>query len=128
MKGSGKLKLPERVMEIKRLFATTDFSDSEIAEMYGVSRPHINAIRNGKHYKDIPNEIKGFTTTHTMIGGYDYSSGISVVETNYGMKYLIIHYINDEVFHECGSLYDEQPNYDTFREKHDLFIKRFVRL
>jgi hypothetical protein len=126
MKGSGKLKLPERVMEIKRLFATTDLSDSEIAEMYGVSRPHINAIRNGKHYNYIPNHLVGFTTTHTMIGGYDYSSGISVVETNYGIKHLIIHYINDEVFHNCGSLYDERPDYNTFRERHDLFVKRFV--
>jgi hypothetical protein len=126
MRGSSKL-TEQQVQELKRLFATTMLCDGDIAEMYNVSRPHINAIRNGKHYQDIPNEIRGFTTTHTMIGGYDYSSGVSIVETNYGVKYLIIHYINDEVFHECGTLYNERPDYDTLRDKHDLFVKRFVR-
>ena len=129
MRGSSKITEEQQVQEIKRLFATTLLCDADIAEMYGVSRPHINAIRNGKHYKNIdyiPSNLRGFTTTHTMIGGYDYSSGVSIVETNYDTKYLIIHYINDEVFHECGSLYDERPDYNTFRERHDLFVKRFV--
>jgi hypothetical protein len=126
MRGSSKL-TEQQVQEIKRLFATTMLCDGDIAEMYDVSRPHINAIRNGKHYQDIPNHLVGFTTTHTMIGGYDYSSGVSVVETNCGVKHLIIHYINDEVFHECGSFYNEKPDYDTLRERHDIFVKRFVR-
>ena len=124
MKGSSKLN-EQQVQEIKRLFATTMLCDADIADMYGVSRPHINAIRNGKHYDYIPGHLRGFTTTHTMVGGYDYSSGVRPVETNYDTKYLIIHYINDEVFNDCGTFYNEAPDYDTLRERHDLFVKRF---
>jgi len=124
MRGSSKL-TEQQVQEIKRLFATTMLCDADIAEMYGVSRPHINAIRHGKHYGDVLDYMLGLTTTHTLIGGYDYSSGVRPVETNYGVKYLIIHYINQDVFHECGSFYDKVPSYDTLRQQHDLFVKKF---
>lgn len=125
MKGSSKL-TEQQVQEIKRLFATTMLCDTDIAEMYGVSRPHINAIRNGRHYTNIPNHIVGFTTTHTIVGGYNYSTGISPIQTNVGEKYLIIHYIDDMVFHETSRLYDDKPEYDVLRERHDLFVKKFV--
>jgi group I intron endonuclease len=43
----------EKVREIKRLFATTDLTDQEISEMYGVSRPAINYIRVGHTWSHI---------------------------------------------------------------------------
>ena len=124
MKGSGKLKTEQRVMEIKRLFATTELNDADIAEMYGVSRTHINAIRNGKHYNDIDVDFIDFKTTYTIIGKNTYSSSISSLKTNVGLYYTIIHYLNDNVYHTICMLYDERPDYEYFRTQHDLFIKR----
>jgi uncharacterized protein YjcR len=51
MIGSSKLN-EQKVMEIKRLFATTMLCDGDIAEMYGVSRTLIQMIRNGKRWND----------------------------------------------------------------------------
>ena len=47
--GASKLN-EEKVMEIKNLFKTTTLRDGKIAEMYGVSREHINKIRLGKRW------------------------------------------------------------------------------
>ena len=42
----------EMVLEIKELFLTTKYSDGKIGKMYGVSREHINKIRNGRRWND----------------------------------------------------------------------------
>ena len=125
MRGSSKL-TEQQVQEIKRLFATTMLCDQDIAEMYGVSRPHINAIRNGKHYQDIDSDFIDFKTTYTLIGNNTYSSSVSSLKTNVGVSYVIIHYIDDVVFHDICRLYNERPDYETFRQKHDLFVKRAI--
>jgi len=42
----------EMVLEIKELFLTTKYSDGKIGKMYGVSREHINKIRNGRRWNE----------------------------------------------------------------------------
>lgn len=42
-----------KVREIKRLFITTDLTDQEISERYGVSRPTINLIRVGHTWQHV---------------------------------------------------------------------------
>jgi len=49
MVGASKLN-EEKVRQIKELFATTKLTDGEIANQFGVSREHINLIRNGKRW------------------------------------------------------------------------------
>jgi hypothetical protein len=47
----GASKLNEvKVMEIRELFNTTTLKDGQIADMFGVSREHINKIRRGKRW------------------------------------------------------------------------------
>ena len=47
--GASKLN-EEKVMEIHNLFKTTTLRDRQIAEMFDVSREHINKIRRGKRW------------------------------------------------------------------------------
>jgi hypothetical protein len=49
MIGAWKL-TPEDVVEIKNLFATTNLSNQEIADQYGVAREHISHIRLGRRW------------------------------------------------------------------------------
>lgn len=49
MVGASKLN-EEKVRQIKELFATTELTDGQIADQFGVSREHINLIRNGKRW------------------------------------------------------------------------------
>ena len=49
MVGASKLN-EEKVRQIKELFLTTKLTDGEIADQFGVSREHINLIRNGKRW------------------------------------------------------------------------------
>ncbi len=56
MLGASKLKV-EQVKEIKKLFVQ-NLNDSEIAKMYGVSRPLINMIRNGNRWPEEKEKIK----------------------------------------------------------------------
>jgi len=56
MLGAFKLKV-EQVREIKNLFQQ-NLSDSEIAKMYGVSRPLINMIRNGNRWPEERDKVK----------------------------------------------------------------------
>jgi hypothetical protein len=51
MIGASKL-TKELVAEIKTLFATTNLNDAEIAEMFNVSRIHINQIKRGQRWND----------------------------------------------------------------------------
>lgn len=47
----GKIKLDKNdVSRIKKLINTTDLNDTEISKIYGVTRKHINAIRNHKRW------------------------------------------------------------------------------
>jgi transcriptional regulator with XRE-family HTH domain len=47
----GATKLNEdQVKRIKTLFEKTKLTDTDIAEMFGVSREHINLIRNGRRW------------------------------------------------------------------------------
>jgi predicted DNA-binding protein YlxM (UPF0122 family) len=52
MIGASKL-TKEQVAEIKTLFATTNLNDAEIAEMFNVSRAHINQIKRGQRWNDL---------------------------------------------------------------------------
>ncbi len=56
MLGAHKLKI-EQVKEIKKLFVQ-NLNDSEIAKMYGVSRPMINLIRNGNRWPEEKEKVK----------------------------------------------------------------------
>ncbi len=128
MIGASKL-TEQQVQEIKRLFATTMLCDGDIAEMYNVSREMINLIRNGKRWNDeersftMKDTIKRYTKTITLIGGKKYSSQITPVETTQGRLFIIIHYIQDEVFPQVFRIFQEEPDYDTFREEHYRFTK-----
>jgi len=51
MIGASKL-TREMVAEIKNLFKTTTLNDAEIADVYNVSRIHINKIRNGQRWNN----------------------------------------------------------------------------
>jgi hypothetical protein len=130
MVGASKLN-EQQVQEIKRLFATTMLCDEDIADMYGVSRPFINLIRNGKRWNEeersfvMKDDIKRYTGTNTIIGDNHHSSQITPVETTTGRLFIILHYINDEVFHEPSRVFNNEPDYYTLREHHDLFVKRF---
>lgn len=42
----------EDVKQIKILCASSQMKDAEIAKIYGVSRKHINSIRNGKRWSE----------------------------------------------------------------------------
>jgi len=42
----------EDVEQIRSLFSNTNMSDGEIAKKFGVSRIHINRIRNGKRWNE----------------------------------------------------------------------------
>lgn len=131
MIGASKLK-DHQVQEIKRLFATTMLCDGDIGEMYGVSRELINLIRNGKRWNDeersftMKDEIKRYTKTITKIYGNEHASQINPLETTAGRKYIIIHYLNDEVFHEPSRIYQDEPTYDDLREQHDRFIRMII--
>lgn len=49
----GQIKLDrEEVETIKWLCVNTDLKDKEIAKMFGVSRKHINSIRNNQRWKN----------------------------------------------------------------------------
>lgn len=52
-KGSYKLDYQD-VELIREIFNSTNLSDKEIAEIFNVSRPHINHIRNNKRWSDSP--------------------------------------------------------------------------
>ena len=129
MIGSSKLN-EQKVMEIKRLFATTMLCDGDIAEMYGVSRTLIQMIRNGKRWNDeersfsMKDEIKRYTKTITIVRGNQYSSQINPVETTQGRLFIVLHYIGNEVFHETSRVFTEEPDYETFKEEHYKFIKK----
>ena len=49
MVGASKLN-EQKVKEIKELFLNTELQDQDIADQYGVSRVHINLIRNGNRW------------------------------------------------------------------------------
>jgi uncharacterized protein YjcR len=49
MIGASKLN-EEKVRQIKELFLNTEMKDADIADQFGVSREHINLIRNGKRW------------------------------------------------------------------------------
>lgn len=129
MIGASKL-TEQQVQEIKRLFATTMLCDGDIADMYGVSRIMINQIRNGKRWNEdersftMKDTIKQYTKTITLIGGNRYSSQINPVETTQGRLFIILHYIGDEVFHEVSRVFQEEPDYEVFKEEHNKFIKK----
>ncbi len=129
MIGASKL-TEQQVQEIKRLFATTMLCDGDIAEMYNVSRIMINQIRNGKRWNEeersftMKDTIKRYTRTITIIRGNQYSSQISPVETTQGRLFIVLHYIGNEVFHETSRVFQDEPDYEAFKEEHYKFIKK----
>lgn len=131
MIGSSKLN-DEQVQQIKRLFETTNLTDESIGEMYNVSRGHINHIRNGRRWNVdersflMKEELNHYTTTITIIRGNSYSSQVSALQSKVGIVYVILHYTNDELWFEPSSIYLEEPNYERLRERHDLFVKKFI--
>ena len=131
MIGSSKLN-DEQVQQIKNLFTTTNLCDENIAEMYNVSRAHINHIRNGRRWNIdersflMKEELNHYTTTITILGGGRYSSQITPLQSKIGMVYVILHYTNDELWFEPSSIYLEVPDYERLRERHDLFVKKFI--
>jgi hypothetical protein len=129
MIGASKLN-DQKVMEIKRLFATTMLCDGDIAEMYEVSRELINQIRSGKRWNDekrsftMKDQIKRYTKTITIVRGNRYSSQINPVETTEGRLFIILHYIGDELFHEPSRIFTTEPDYEVFKDEHNNFIRK----
>lgn len=133
MIGASKLN-EELVAEIKTLFATTTLKDTEIAEMYNVSRPLITNIRRGIRWNKVQrsfvmkSEIKKLTRTITEINGVKFSTGVSPIITINGEMYVLVHYLNNREHIVQGKIFEIKPSYDTIREAHDVFIKSFNSL
>lgn len=129
MIGASKL-TEENVIEIKRLFRETDLNNQQIADMFGVSRPHISHIRTGRKWNDntrsftMKKELKRYTRTITIINGVRYSTGISPLQTINGDKYAIVHYINDNDYKVDWLVFDSVPDYEILRDRHSAFLRQ----
>lgn len=131
MLGAGKLKI-EQVKEIKELF-NKNLSDTEIASMYGVSRPLINMIRNGSRWpeerekiKSQIEEVEDLPCVCDVIeldhGSYSLESKICPIITSEGKLYIILHYLEDKLTSERFSgLFEELPTIETLQQNHDKF-------
>jgi len=131
MLGAFKLKV-EQVREIKNLFQQ-NLSDSEIAKMYGVSRPLINMIRNGNRWPEERDKVKSqieeiddlpciCDTINLVHGSYSITSRICPVVTPNGKVYIILHYLGDKLTGERFSkLFDTIPTLEVLQENHDKF-------
>lgn len=131
MLGAFKLKV-EQVREIKNLF-NQNLNDSEIAKMYGVSRPLINMIRNGNRWPDERDKVKSqieevedlpciCDTINLVHGSYSITSQICPVITPNGKVYIILHYLQDKLTGERFSkLFDTIPTLEVLQENHEKF-------
>lgn len=73
--------------------------------------------------------MKSFLTkTITLIGRNTISSQITLLQTAQGVKYVIISYINDVIYHELSQIYHQEPDYESLRQRHNLIVKRFCSL
>lgn len=134
MLGAFKLKV-EQVKEIKDLF-NQNLSDSEIAKMYGVSRPYINMIRNGNRWPDERDKVKHQIEENEILpcicdkvelnhGTYNLESHVCPIITPNGKLYIILHYLQDKLtgerfsglFHEIPTETEVQINHDKFKNK-----------
>ena len=132
MLGAHKLKI-EQVKEIKKLFVQ-NLNDSEIAKMYGVSRPMINLIRNGNRWPEEKEKVKsqieevedlGYICERVTINSnmmYDIESSICPIITPNGKLYIILHYLQDRLTSERFSgLFNEIPTDTDLQINHDKF-------
>lgn len=129
MIGASKLN-EELVAEIKELFATTTLKDTDIAQMYNVSRPLITNIRRGVRWNKVQrsfvmkSDIKKLTRTITHIGGVFFSTGVSPVITINGECFVLVHYLDNKEYMVHNKIYQTPPSYEVLREFHDIFVKK----
>ena len=132
MVGAFKLRM-EQVKEIKDLLKQ-NVSDTEIAKMYGVSRPLINMIRNGNRWPDEreklksqieENEILPSVQERITIGpnmAVDIETRCCPIITPNGKLYIILHYLQDNLTSERFSgLFNEIPDESEVQINHDKF-------
>jgi len=131
MLGAFKLKV-EQVREIKDLFQQ-NLSDSEIAKMYGVSRPFINMIRNGNRWPEERDKVKSqieevedlpciCDKIKLVHGSYTLETRVCPIITPNGKLYIILHYLQDKLTGERFSgLFNEIPDESEVQVNHDKF-------
>jgi predicted transcriptional regulator len=132
MIGAGKLTV-ETVKEIKDLFKT-NLSDTEIASMYGVSRPMVNLIRNGQRWPEEREKIKAqvdeveelpclceeIIVTRKI--KYNIMTRVCPIISPHGKLYIILHYLQDRLTSERFSgLFEEIPDDSEVQVNHDKF-------
>ena len=88
---SGASKLDyDKAMTIKLLCTTTNLSDTEIADIYGVSRVLVNHIRHQRRWDDIPLHQVGESVSNPLKTIYDVMKTYQLDSLEYrDMKILI---------------------------------------
>ena len=127
MIGAGKLKI-EQIQQIKNLFQQ-NMSDTEIASMYGVSRPLINMIRNGNRWPDEREKIKHQVDENEIlpcvcdiVNNVAIETHVCPVISPNGKLYIILHYLQDRLTSERFSgLFEEIPDESEVQVNHDMF-------